>query len=118
MQEYLDMWRSFADFSGRTSVRGYWMAVLFNFLAALVVGFLDGLLGLGFLAALYSLAILIPMLAIGIRRLRDSGRNWAWIFIILVPLVGWIIYIIMLCQPSVAAPQQNSYSNPLDEFQY
>ena len=118
MQEYLDLWRNFADFSGRTSVRGYWMAVLFNFLAYLIVGFIDGFLSLGFLSGLYTLAITIPMLAAGVRRLRDAGKSWAWIFINFIPVVGNIIYIIMLCQPSAAPPQQSSYSDPVDYYQY
>ena len=117
MKEYLDMWRGYFDFSGRTTVRGYWMATLFNFIFSFVVGLVDGLLGLGILATLYSIAVFIPGLAMSIRRLRDAGKSWGWYFINFVPLVGWIIFIVMLCKPSVA-PQQTTYSQSNDYYQY
>lgn len=109
MQEYIDFWKNYFNFSGRTSRRGYWMAYLFNFLASFVIGFVAGFSGLDILATIYTYAIMIPSLAIGVRRLRDAGKHWAWIFINLIPLVGQIIFIVMLCQPSVAAPAQNTY---------
>lgn len=102
MQEYIQMWKNYANFSGRTSVRGYWMAYLFNFLAGAVLGIIVGIVpALSFLSSLYSLAALIPGLAITVRRLRDAGKAWGWIFISLVPLAGIIILIVMLCKPSV-----------------
>ena len=98
MQEYVAMWKNFANFSDRTSVRGYWMAVLFNFLAALVLGVLAAVVRpLAALSGLYALAALIPGLAISIRRLRDAGKPWYAIFITFVPLVGWIILLVWLC---------------------
>ena len=103
MKEYLDMWKNYANFGGRTSVRGYWMAFLFNVIVGLVVGFIAGLLpALTIIGTIYSLAGLIPGLAITIRRLRDAGQGWGWIFISFVPLVGVIILIVKLCKPSVA----------------
>ena len=103
MKEYLDMWKNYANFSGRTSVRGYWMAFLFNFIASAVFSIIGSIPALAFLAGLYSLAALIPGLAITIRRLRDAGQGWGWIFISFVPLVGIIILIVKLCKPSVAS---------------
>lgn len=101
MQEYLAMWKNYVNFKDRTSVRGYWMAFLFNFLAGIILGILTGILPvLGFLSGLYSLAILIPSLAIVVRRLRDAGKAWYCIFISLVPLVGSIILIVWLCRPT------------------
>ena len=101
MNEYLDMWRNYANFSGRTSVRGYWMAVLFNCIASFVVGFVAGLIGLEFLGGLYSLAVLIPGLAICVRRLRDAGLSWTNLFWSFLPIAGAIILIVKLCKPSV-----------------
>lgn len=94
---YVDMWKNFANFSGRTSVGGYWWAYLANF----IVSFVIGLTGVEVLATVYALAALIPTISIAVRRLRDAGKSWGWLFINLVPLVGWIIFIIMLCKPSV-----------------
>ena len=94
---YVDMWKNFANFSGRTDVGGYWWAVLGNF----IVSFVLSLIGVEVLISVYSLATLIPTLSIAVRRLRDAGKGWGWLFITLVPLVGWIIFIVMMCKPSV-----------------
>lgn len=103
MNEYIAMWKNYVNFSDRTSVRGYWMAWLFNFLVALVLSILRVILPvLGILSGLYSLAVLIPSLAIMIRRLRDAGKAWYAIFISLVPLVGWIILLVWLCKKTVS----------------
>lgn len=110
MNEYLDMWRHYADFSGRTTVRGYWMAFLFNWLATMVLSIFARIIPvLGILSYIYTLAVLIPSLAIAVRRLRDGGNGWGWIFINFVPLVGFIIYIVKLCKASV--PEQNPVHN-------
>ena len=94
---YVDMWKNFANFSGRTNVGGYWWAYLAN----LIVGLVLSMIGVEFLITVYYLASLIPTLSIAVRRLRDAGKGWGWLFITLVPLVGWIIFIIMMCKPSV-----------------
>lgn len=101
MQEYLEMWQRYADFSGRTSVRGYWMAYLFNFLASFIIGFIAGFIGLDILASIYALAVMIPSLAIAVRRLRDAGCHWANLFWAFLPIIGTIILIIKLCKSSV-----------------
>ena len=94
---YVDMWKNFANFSGRTTVGGYWWAYLANFIVTIVLN----LIGVEVLVTVYSLASLIPTLSICIRRLRDAGKGWGWVFINLIPLVGTIIFIVMLCKPSV-----------------
>ena len=101
MTEFLNMWKNYVNFSDRTTVRGYWMAFLFNFIASFIVGLIGSLLGIGFISTIYSLAVLLPGLGICIRRLRDAGKGWGWIFIALVPLVGWIILIVFLCKASI-----------------
>ena len=95
INHYIEMWKNFFNFSGRTSVPGYWWAVLCNFIVSLVLGLIP------VVGTLYGYAAIIPGLAMGIRRLNDSGKKWYWIFINLIPLVGQIIYIVMLCKPSV-----------------
>ena len=111
MQEYLQMWKRYFDFGGRSTRREFWMAVLFNFLASLVISGIDGVLTGGILSTIYGLAVLIPGLALSIRRLRDAGKAWGWIFITLVPLVGVIIYVVFLCMPSVPASNNGYGSN-------
>lgn len=94
LSHYIAMWTNYANFSGRTNLPGYWWAALVNFIISFIMGYL------GILGTIYSLAVLVPGLAIAIRRLNDAGKHWAWIFINFVPLIGQIIYIVMLCQPS------------------
>ena len=94
MKEYLDMWKNYANFSGRTSVRGYWMAVLFNIIFSTVASFIP------IVSYIYPIAILVPSLAITVRRLRDAGKSWTAIFLSLIPLVGSIILLVKLCRPS------------------
>lgn len=101
MNEYIEMWKNFFDFGGKSNLREFWMAILFHFIASVAVALIATLLKMAALTGLYALAVMIPVLALQVRRLRDAGKGWGWIFITLVPLVGWIIYIVMLCKPSV-----------------
>lgn len=104
MNEYIEMWKHYADFSGTTTVRGYWMAFLFNYLAALVLAVLTQFVSFfALLAAIYSLAAIIPGIAICVRRLRDAGKSWANIFWSFLPVAGVIVLIVMLCAPSKQA---------------
>ncbi|MDD3430264.1 MAG: DUF805 domain-containing protein [Oscillospiraceae bacterium] len=103
MNEYKAMWTNYANFSARTTVRGYWMAFLFNFLVSAVFSAIAYYTGFTLLSNLYALAALIPGLAISVRRLRDAGKPWGWLFINLIPVVGTIIFIVMVCKPSVEA---------------
>ena len=91
---YADMWRNFANFGGRTNIPGYWWASLANFVVSTVLGYIP------YVGPLYALAVMIPGLAITVRRLNDAGTHWGWMFIHLIPLVGQILFIIMLCKPS------------------
>ena len=77
MNEYKAMWKNYVNFTDRTSVRGYWMAFLFNFLASLVIGIITGIIPeISFLAGLYSLAALLPGLAlVGINVILHNARR-------------------------------------------
>lgn len=104
MQEYLAFWKNYVNFSDRTNLRGYWMAFLFNFLIGLAFYVLEYTVRGGFfnwLSGVYSLAAFLPGLAIGVRRLRDAGKAWTWLFISLIPLIGEIWLIVLLCKSSV-----------------
>lgn len=108
MQEYIDMWKQYADFSGRTSVRGYWMAFLVNFVVSAALAAVVTLLKLNILSTLYSLAILIPSLAISVRRLNDAGHTWKSLLLYFIPLVGWIIVLVRLCKKSIPAEEEET----------
>jgi uncharacterized membrane protein YhaH (DUF805 family) len=79
----------------------YWYFVLFNIIVSIVLGAIDGLLGTrgsyagaGLLSGIYGLAILIPSLAVTVRRLHDIDRSGWWILIALVPLIGTIVLLV------------------------
>ena len=93
---YLDMWKNYANFGGRTTVRGYWLAVIVNLIVSTIISFI----GIEILSGIYGLAILIPGLAICVRRLRDAGFHWTALLLYFIPLVGWIILIVKLCRAS------------------
>lgn len=106
IKAYVDFWKRYVDFEGKTNVPGYWYVILCNFIIGLVLGIIITL-ALNFLAYLYLVylyyfAAFIPSLAILIRRLRDAGKDWTNIFWIFLPIVGWIILIVYLCKQSVA----------------
>ena len=101
MQEYIKMWVNFLDFDGRAGRRDFWVAAIINFLIAVVLGTLASFIGVFvYLLSLYELAVLIPGLSLSVRRLRDSGHRWYCIFLPFIPLVGSIILLVFLIQPS------------------
>jgi|TARA_Y100000310_G_C19974365_1_gene486915 uncharacterized membrane protein YhaH (DUF805 family) len=108
MEWYLKVVRdNYANFNGRASRQEYWMFFLFNMIFAFVAAFLDGFLGLGFLYILYALGLFIPGLAVGIRRLHDVGKSGWWLLITLIPLIGAIWILILLCTDS--NPGENGF---------
>ncbi|NCC50920.1 MAG: DUF805 domain-containing protein [Spartobacteria bacterium] len=112
MSWYIEVLKKYAVFTGRARRTEYWMFVLFNIIIAGILGFVEGLAGgPGILVNVYSLAVLIPSLAVGVRRLHDTGRSGWWLLIGLVPLVGAIVLLIFMVQDS--SPDANPYGpNP------
>lgn len=105
MDWYLKCWQHYFDFSGRARRKEYWMFFLFNLIFSFVFGFLDGFfgwvepeIGLGLLGGIYSIAVLIPGLSVSVRRLHDIGKSGWNYFIILIPFVGAIIFLVWLCK--------------------
>jgi uncharacterized membrane protein YhaH (DUF805 family) len=93
--------RKYADFSGRARRKEYWMFGLLVVIVSLVVGVIEGVMGLGGtvgtygpLSLLFLAAILVPSLAVGARRLHDTGRSGWWLLIGLVPIIGSIVLLI------------------------
>ncbi|CAE6953287.1 DUF805 domain-containing protein [Vibrio alginolyticus] len=94
MEWYLAVLKKYAVFTGRARRKEYWMFFLFNILITIVLEFLDGLLGTTFIGAVYGLAVLIPGIAVTVRRLHDIGRTGWWALIGLIPVIGFIVLII------------------------
>ena len=100
MDWYMKVIRNYAGFSGRARRKEYWMFVLFNFLFAVAAMVLDNVLGLtmkpmpyGAIYLIYALAVLLPSLAVAVRRLHDVGKSGWFLLIALIPIVGaiWLL---------------------------
>lgn len=116
MEWYRLVLQRYAEFSGRSRRREYWMYLVINlaiyfvlYVAGLVM-FFSGqrIMGVALFAiyGLYALATLIPSLAVAVRRLHDIGKSGWWILISLVPLVGGIILIVLLAMDGTPGPNQ------------
>lgn len=112
MNWYLEVLKKYAIFNGRSRRREYWFFFLFNIIIAIVIGVVEGFLGSpGVIGILYSLAVLIPGVAVSVRRLHDIGRSGWWLFISIVPLIGLIVLLVFMIMDSM--PGQNQYGlNP------
>lgn len=91
----------YVTFSGRARRAEYWWFVLFTTLASIVLTIIDlGVMGseMGLLSNLWSLAVLLPSLAAGSRRLHDTDRSAWWLLIALIPLIGIIVLIVFFAQ--------------------
>ncbi|CAI8179623.1 MAG: Inner membrane protein YhaI [Prochlorococcus marinus str. MIT 9215] len=104
LNRYLSFWSQGFDFKGRTKRIDYWTICLINVVLGLFLGLLPE--GLYAIYVLFAVASIIPGLAMQIRRIRDTGRQWQWIFIALVPLIGafWLLWIVI--GPSAESSQQ------------
>lgn len=93
MKWYVQVWKKYLDFTGRAHRTEYWMFVLFNIIISFGLGLIEGFLGAAtntdqsILSTIYSLAILIPSVAAGVRRMHDTDRSGWWIIVPIVNLV-------------------------------
>jgi len=88
---------NYVNFSDRACRSEYWHWVLFIVLAEIATTIVDTALGKQVTTSLVGLGTFLPSLAIAVRRLHDLDRSGWWIFLSLIPLVGWIILIIWYC---------------------
>lgn len=96
---YVDFWKNYVNFSGRSRRAAYWYVVLMSLIIGIVlyaVGF--AVPAVMMLYYLYSLATLIPSIALCVRRLHDIGKSGWWWLLCFVPLVGGIILLIWFCR--------------------
>ncbi|MDH6578014.1 DUF805 domain-containing protein [Kitasatospora sp. MAP5-34] len=94
MDWYLAVLKNYVGFSGRARRQEYWMFTLFSVLASVILTIVDNVAGTGgLLAGIYSLAVLLPALAVLVRRLHDTGRS-AWWLLIGLTCVGFVVLII------------------------
>lgn len=114
----------YAVFSGRARRSEFWWFVLFNILVSIVAAILDAALGTGWgsgsgvISLIVSLALLIPYLAVTVRRLHDTDRSGWWILIGLIPLVGFIVLLIFTVQDGTPGPNKHGPSPKHPEAGY
>jgi uncharacterized membrane protein YhaH (DUF805 family) len=113
MKYYLEVLKKYATFSGRARRSEYWYFVLFNFIFMLVAMGLDNLLGTtvsvlpyGYFYFALALAVLIPGLAVFVRRMHDIGKSGWWYFIAFIPLVGAIWLLVLCCTEGVSGDNE------------
>lgn len=118
MNWYIEVIKKYAVFNGRARRKEYWYFFLFNLLISFVITFGDALTGTldpdtgyGLLSAIYSLAVLIPSIAVSVRRLHDTNRSGWWLLIALIPLIGAIVLLVFFASDS--KQDENDYGiNP------
>lgn len=105
--------KRYAEFGGRSRRMEFWMFTLFTILVGIVANALDiALLNVGWddtgpIDALTSLALLIPSIAVGVRRLHDTGRSGWWYLLIFAVIIGWIFLLVWYCTDG--EPMENEY---------
>lgn len=90
----------YAGFSGRARRSEFWLWTLATVLASIVVGIIDAVATSGILGWVLALATFVPTLAVGARRLHDTGRS-GWLQLVgIIPIVGWILVIVWFASDS------------------
>lgn len=128
IEAYKKFWKGYVDFTGRSTPSDLWSAYLAhllivfagNWLEAVFESMVDeissGLFAISVILFLiiivFCIAAVLPCIAIAVRRLRDAGYNWPYIFIPLIPFVGIFILIFLLCQPTKVEVPSNNVDNP------
>ena len=129
IEAYKKFWKGYVDFTGRSTPSDYWFAYSAHVLIFFAYYLLDAvfermvsatgsmdvftisvILLLIFFA--YGVAAFLPSIALTVRRLRDAGYNWPYIFVAFIPFVGWIILIVLLCKPTKVEYPFNNFNNP------
>ncbi len=89
---------NYVNFTGRASRSAFWYWFLFALIVGIGADIVDYVMDTGNLVGeLWGLATLLPNLAVGARRLHDTDRSGFWLFIGLVPLIGWIWLLVLWC---------------------
>ncbi|MBE6035904.1 MAG: DUF805 domain-containing protein [Clostridiales bacterium] len=102
MNWYLQVLKKYAVFSGRARRKEYWMFQLFNAIILAAIALLGVVHDMFFiLYIIYVLAMIIPALAVTVRRLHDLDKEGVWILISFVPVVGGIWLLILTCTEGI-----------------
>lgn len=90
--------KNYVGFYGRACRSEYWFWALFVFIAGILLGIIDAVLfpdsPSGLFGPLFSIGVLLPGLAVGVRRLHDINKSGWWLLLWFIPIIGWIILIV------------------------
>jgi len=100
MNELIEVYKKvilekYVAFDGRARRREYWMYVLANFIVAIALGIIGMIIRFPFISTIYGLAVLIPGIALSIRRMHDLNKSGFWILLSFIPIIGWIWLLIL-----------------------
>lgn len=108
---YVGCFKNYANFNGRARRKEYWSFSLISWVVSLLISWIAGALHLGFISVIYALAIIVPTIAVNVRRLHDIGKGGVWYLINFIPCIGQIWYLVLMFQDSM--PGTNEYGvNP------
>lgn len=99
---YVIPFQKYVEFTGRARRKEFWIFTLVNF----VISVLLTVIGLEFIGTLFGLAILLPGIAVGVRRLHDIGKTGWWLLIGFIPLIGLIVLIYFYVQEGDSGPNE------------
>ena len=115
MQWYLSVLKNYVGFSGRARRKEYWMFTLINAIVGAIINVIQLILGLElpylyiFFHGLSPFFVLLPVLALAIRRLHDTDRSGAWALLFFVPFIGWLVLLVFFCTEGTSG--SNRYGN-------
>ena len=105
--------KKYADFTGRARRMEYWMFFVLNIAVSVVANILDGILGLGGMIWMYGpftvlamLALIIPGIAVGVRRLHDQDKSGWWLLLAFVPIIGGLVLLVFMFLEGTRGPNQ------------
>ena len=100
MDNFINTLKSYSDFASRTGRNDYWMFMLFYVVLSVATRIVDSILGILLVNSIYSLVMLVPLVAATTRRLHDTGRSGFWQLLIFIPVLGLLVLIWFLAQES------------------
>jgi uncharacterized membrane protein YhaH (DUF805 family) len=96
MDYFIGVLKKYADFNGRARRKEYWMFIL----VSIIINVVLAIFSMDTVSMIFSLALLVPNISVGARRLHDTGRSGWWQLIYFVPLIGMVVMIVFLVQDS------------------
>lgn len=107
MNWFIDVLKKYAVFNGRARRKEYWMFILFYVLIYVGLFIVESLVGSpGILVLIFALGLLVPSVAVTIRRLHDTDRSGWWFLIAFVPIVGGIVLLVFMCLEGTGGANQ------------